>query len=79
MNPISCLTCTDPDCPKRGTDSAACEDWTNLPPVLETVPEGVPDGNCQGCLDTCPLHAVLEARLGRMEDLVARMKREVEQ
>lgn len=29
--------------------------------------------------DTCPLHAVLEARLGRMEDLVARMKREMEQ
>lgn len=29
--------------------------------------------------ETCPLHTVLEARVSRMEDLVARMKRELEQ
>jgi len=41
VNPISCLTCTDPDCPKRGTDSAACEDWTNEP---QAALEGTHDG-----------------------------------
>lgn len=76
---LSCRACTDPDCPKRGSDNTSCEDWTNLPPVLETVPYAVPECNCQRALDSCPLHAAIEARLGRMEDLVARMKREMEQ
>lgn len=30
MTTIDCTTCTDTDCPKHGSDSGSCEDWTNL-------------------------------------------------
>ncbi len=80
MMSMTCATCTDADCPRRGTDNAACEDWTNQPQAaLETVPEPEPERHPQADREGCQLHAVLEARLGRLEDLVARMRRELQE
>lgn len=65
MNPLTCHTCTDADCPRRGTDAPQCEDWTNEPQADEgTGPN--------------PL-AALEARIrgldSEMRDVQAKVER----
>jgi len=46
MMPHSCRDCTDTDCPKRGSDNMACEDFTSdTQPGLEGPEAGTRDQN----------------------------------
>jgi hypothetical protein len=64
MNPLNCHSCTDEDCPKRGTDNASCEDWTNEPSASE---------------DTGPNPlAALEARVSSLDSGLRDLQAEVE-
>lgn len=60
----SCNTCTDPDCPKTGSDGPGCEDWSNLPDDPEPSEVTRLRVQCEQ----------LEARIIKLERVVNRLR-----
>ena len=69
---FTCRDCGDQTCAHQGSHDAACEEWTSAVVADEEVRVPSP-----ATILSCDCHADHELRLCTLEDIVARLKREM--